>query len=58
MPRYRITMINNGIGTIVVFVDKPNPKVAYDDAVAGAAQIFGVPEPDKLYSVIVVEEPV
>jgi hypothetical protein len=57
MPKYRITMINNGVGTVVVYGDYSNPKAAYDAAVAGAVQIFGSSSPDKPHAVIIVEEP-
>ncbi len=56
MPKYRITMIKNGASTVVIYVEKANAKVAYDDAIAGAAYIFGPPDPNKPHVVNVIEE--
>lgn len=59
MPKYRVTMTKNGsTDVVVVYVEKINAKVAYDDAVIGATFIFGPSDLGKSHIVSIVEEPV
>jgi hypothetical protein len=57
MPIYKVTMIKNSTSLVVVYTDKPNAKVAYDDAIIGAAAIFGPPSPTEPHVIHIVEEP-
>lgn len=57
MPRYRITMINSGIATVVIYAERSDAKTAYDNAVAYATLIFGTQPSDKPHAVIVEEVP-
>jgi len=56
MTKYRVTMTRDGAtDSVIVYVDKSNAKVAYDDAMAGAVLIFGSPSLGKFHVINIVE---
>ena len=58
MPKYRITLMESGGSMVVLYEEKDNIKVAFDDAITGAEYVFGPADPSKPHTVNVVEEPI